>query len=315
MCHDPYFACPRPTTPEGISRDRAVGALVGLAIGDAVGTTLEFSARDDMRPRLDDMVGGGPFRLKPGQWTDDTAMALALADSLIACDQLDEADLLQRFCEWWHTGKYSCTGTCFDIGSTIAAALKRWETTGNIHAGSNDPRTAGNGSLMRLAPVAIRFHNDRARLIDAAERQSLTTHGAREAVEACCAYAELLADFISGPYQAQVLAPREGYGARVGEIMLGGWRDKERDQIRGSGYVLHSLEAALWCVANSGNFGSAVLLAANLCEDADTTAAITGQLAGAIHGLSGIRSDWVQRLAWSEKIQRMGHLLFERSLT
>ena len=187
---------------------------MGLAIGDAVGTTLEFSARDDFRPRQNDMIGGGPFKLKAGEWTDDTAMALALADSLIACDGIDEADLLRRFCLWWHTGKYSCTGTCFDIGTTTAAALRRWEATGDIRAGSTDPRTAGNGSLMRLAPVVVRFHNDRERLIEAAERQSNTTHGAREAVDACMAFAEILADVINGSPQAALLRPERSYAAR-----------------------------------------------------------------------------------------------------
>jgi ADP-ribosyl-[dinitrogen reductase] hydrolase len=93
--------------------DRAVGAMLGLAIGDAIGTTLEFSVRDARQPIID-MIGGGPFRLKPGEWTDDTAMALCLADSLLACNHLDQRDLMQRFCRWWRSGENSCTGTCFD---------------------------------------------------------------------------------------------------------------------------------------------------------------------------------------------------------
>src|ERR1700754_2398601 len=107
-------------------RDRAVGALVGLAVGDAVGTTLEFSRRDSMPP-LKDMVGGGPFRLQPGQWTDDTSMALCLADSLLACDGLNQHDLMQRFLRWWRDGENSCTGECFDIGITTRTALMRFE--------------------------------------------------------------------------------------------------------------------------------------------------------------------------------------------
>ena len=116
-----------PTTTEAI-RDRAIGALLGLAVGDAVGTTLEFKARDTYPP-LTDMVGGGPFGLKPGQWTDDTAMALALADSLAERGGLDEQDLLARFSDWWRNGTYSCTGRCFDIGGTTAQAIARWERT------------------------------------------------------------------------------------------------------------------------------------------------------------------------------------------
>lgn len=150
-------------------RDRAIGALLGLAVGDALGTTLEFSARDG-RERITDMVGGGPFKLEPGQWTDDTSMALALADSLIARDVLDERDLMTRFVSWMDEGAYSSNGRCFDIGNTVSAALNRFKATGDPIAGSTDPRTAGNGSLMRLAPVAIRYWDDAAKRREAAAR-------------------------------------------------------------------------------------------------------------------------------------------------
>ena len=157
---------PRPVLPsrteEGI-RDRAVGALLGLAVGDAVGTTLEFRERDST-PRLVDIAGGGPFDLSPGCWTDDTAMALALADSLLTSECLDCRDLMDRFEAWWRHGNYSCTGHCFDIGVTTRRALERYRRTGDPLAGSSDPSTAGNGSLMRLAPVALRYWDDRASL-------------------------------------------------------------------------------------------------------------------------------------------------------
>jgi len=136
--------------------DRAKGALVGLAVGDTVGTTLEFHSRDSY-PLLTYMVGGGPFQLRAGEWTDDTAMALALGESLIDRGRFDPADLMHRFVEWRDSGAYSCTGTCFDIGTTVGAALNRWLWSGEPMAGSSDPMSAGNGSLMRLAPVALRY--------------------------------------------------------------------------------------------------------------------------------------------------------------
>ena len=188
---------PQPSRQPEAIRDRAVGALVGLAIGDAIGTTLEFRPRDSYQP-LTDMIGGGPFRLKPGQWTDDTAMALALGDSLLVRGQIDEADLMRRFVDWRDSGLYSCTGDCFDIGMTTNSALDSWMRTGDPVAGSTRADTAGNGSLMRLAPVALRYWDDRDRLREAAARQSRTTHAAPEAVDACVAYAELLADVIAG---------------------------------------------------------------------------------------------------------------------
>ena len=291
-----------PDCSEESVADRKLGAMLGLAVGDALGTTLEFSARDTS-PALTDMVGGGPFRLKPGEWTDDTAMALALLDSLKANPLLDEADLMRRFISWHESGEYSCTGTCFDIGVTTRAALQRFKRTGQPFAGSTDPRSAGNGSLMRWAPVAIHHWRDRPTLRDVAARQSRTTHGAPEAVDACIAFAEVLADAIAGYPRSQVLRVRDyPYASRIGEIMAGTWRGKRRDEIRSSGYVAHSLEAALWCVGRTSCFADAVLLAANLGDDADTTAAITGQLAGALYGAEGIPEEWLEKLAWEDRL-------------
>lgn len=294
-------------------RERAIGALLGLAVGDALGTTLEFSLRDS-RERISDIVGGGPFKLEPGQWTDDTSMALALADSLIACDGLDERDLMIRFVSWMDEGAYSSTGRCFDVGNTVRAALIRFKQTGDPIAGSNDPYSAGNGSLMRLAPVAIRYWDDRDKLLDAAARQSLTTHGAPEAVDACSAFGDLLADAIAGEPRSDVLANGAGdWVAPIGGVMAGSWRGKRRHEIQSSGYVVHSLEAALWCVARTGSFEEAVLLAANLGGDADTTAAITGQLAGSIYGYRAIPRDWLGMLAGQGMIFGMARQLVDRS--
>ena len=292
-------------------RDRALGAFLGLAVGDAVGTTLEFCPRD-MKPRLDDMVGGGPFGLPPGGWTDDTSMALALADSLVSCGTLDCRDLMDRFVRWWREGKYSHTGSCFDIGGTISAALERYERTSDPMAGSTDPWSAGNGSLMRLAPVALRFWTDRARLGRAAAQQSRTTHGAQEAVDACRGFADMLADAIYGKARPDVLAPRAFEGApTISEILGGSWRQRARDEIRSSGYVVHTLEAAIWSVARTANFRNAVLLAANLADDADTVAAVTGQLAGAIYGLSGIPQHWLDQIAWKDRLLDTAQRLLE----
>ena len=303
-----HVKCSTPQGPDGI-RDRALGALLGLAVGDAVGTTLEFSPRDT-KPPLEDMVGGGPFGLPAGGWTDDTSMALALADSLATCGTLDCRDLMDRFVRWWQEGEYSHTGACFDIGGTIHAALKRYRETGDPMAGSTDPWSAGNGSLMRLAPVALRFWDDRGQLTWAASEQSRTTHGAEEAVDACRAFAELLADAIAGLPRDRVLEPRKFEGAEaIAEIMGGGWRGKERQEIRSSGYVVHTLEAAIWSVDRTSCFRDAVLLAANLGEDADTVAAVAGQLAGALYGLCGIPAAWRERVLWADRILAEGRRL------
>lgn len=302
---------PVPPATSEAQQGRALGAMLGLAVGDAIGTTYEFQARD-RNPRLVDMVGGGPFRLKPGEWTDDTAMALALMDSLLAHPELDEADLMGRFRDWYEEGAYSCAGKCFDIGITTREALRRSKASGNPMAGSADPRSAGNGSLMRLAPVAVCHWRNRDVLRDIAARQSRTTHGAAEAVDACIAFAEVLGDAIAGRSRSEVLRPRSSaFAGKISMIMAGSWRGKHRDAIGSSGYVAHSLEAALWCVGRTDTFRDAVLLAANLGDDADTTAAITGQLAGALYGASGIPASWRDKLAWSARIEATTNELFQ----
>ncbi|NCP15264.1 MAG: hypothetical protein GW858_14075 [Sphingomonadales bacterium] len=310
-------------TPE--SRiDRAEGALLGLAVGDALGTTLEFSARD-FGKGVTTIVGGGPFDLAPGEWTDDTAMALALGESLLADPLLSEDDLMQRFASWRETGAYSCTGTCFDIGMTTSMAISRFRETGNPIAGSCDPRSAGNGSLMRLAPVAVRHwsnkhdpsaaNNAPSLLDDIAVRQSRTTHGASEAIGACRIFARLLAEAIAGQPRHEILRPRcePDVAPAIKAIMAGNWRGKRRDQIASTGYVVHSLEAALWAVGSTATFEEAVLAAANLGDDADTTAAVTGQLAGGIYGASAIPEHWLALLAWEPRIRTLASALFAAS--
>lgn len=313
---------PRPARDAAAVRDRARGALLGLAVGDAVGTTLEFHSRGSFAP-LTDMVGGGPFRLLAGEWTDDTAMALALADALLdpeataLLEGFDAAGLMRRFVGWWRRGEWSCTGECFDIGNTVRAALSRFECGGAPFAGSTAPDTAGNGSLMRLAPVALRFFHDRARMRRAATDQSRCTHAAPEAVDACVIFAELLADAIVGTPKSEVLRPRldADLAGGVGAVAAGRWRGRRAAEVRGSGYVVEALEAALWAVGRAGDFREAVLLAANLGDDADTTAAIAGQLAGALHGERGIPAEWLAKLAWRERISALADGLVDVAIT
>ncbi len=292
------------STARASIRDRAVGALVGLAVGDAVGTTLEFKPKPP-HPVLTDMVGGGPFGLKAGEWTDDTAMALALGDWLANDPTLDPAKLASRFVRWYKDGEFSCTGTCFDIGHTTRDALDRFIETGAPLAGSKSPQAAGNGALMRLSPVAIRYWDDRPKLVEIARLQTQTTHGAAECLGASANFAELLADVISGKSLADTLASGSAQGIE------GNWCGTHRDDIRGTGYVVDCLNAALWAVTRTTSFRSAVLLAANLGDDADTTAAVAGQLAGAIYGLSGIPKEWLERLAWRPKIEAMADQVFK----
>ena len=305
--------------------DRATGALLGLALGDALGTTLEFQPRP-ARPVITDMVGGGPFHLQPGQWTDDTSMMLCLADSLIAQGKSDPADQMRRYINWRDWGHNSCTGTCFDIGNTVAGALRSFERSGEALAGSRDPNSAGNGSLMRVAPVALLMHDaDLPQAMELAAESSATTHGEQRCIDACRYMTYLIHALLNAdarPEKAQLLsdsapglAPHlAGMHPDTRAIIGGSYRHKSREQISSSGYVLSSLEAALWCFWHSETFEEGALLAANLGDDADTVAAIYGQLAGAWYGYGALPARWLAKIAWREDIRsRALQLLARRS--
>lgn len=297
--------------------DRRRGCFWGLAIGDALGAAVEFQSPGTFEP-VTDYRAGGPFKLAAGEWTDDTSLALALADSL-ANNGWDLNDQASRYLTWWRTGKYSVTGKFFDIGNATAAALARFERSRDART-SGDPSecASGNGSIMRLAPVPIRyadlFPHDVERLARLAAESSLPTHASPQCLSACRYFALLLAGLIHGCERYEVLAPdwpalaklqaSEPLHSRVKKIALGSFRQRQPPEIRGTGYVIESLEAALWAFYNAPDFSTAVLRAVNLGDDADTTGAVCGQLAGAHWGESGIPSHWCQRLARREMIEQ-----------
>jgi ADP-ribosyl-[dinitrogen reductase] hydrolase len=295
-------------------RERYLGALLGLACGDAVGTTIEFSARGSFEP-VADMIGGGPFRLQAGQWTDDTAMALCLAESLLTKQAFDAHDQMTRYLNWSQWGYMSCTGDCFDIGMTVQRALLLFQKTGEPYCGSSDPYSAGNGSLMRLAPAVLFAYPDIPNVLKYAADSSRTTHGAEEAIESCQLFASILSAALADVPKAVLLenlafAPRT---EKLAAIAKGALRDKSEAEIRGSGYCVESLEAALWCFHTSDDFEQAILRATNLGDDADTTAAITGQLAGAHYGVHGIPQRWLDKLAMREEITELASRLHART--
>ncbi len=302
-----------PDSTQHTRRDRAIGALVGLAVGDAVGTTLEFKAPGTFTP-ITDMVGGGPFGLKPGEWTDDTSMALCLAESLLDTGEMDLADQLRRYRLWQREGYLSSNGRCFDIGNTVSAQLDRFARTGDPIDPHPNEDSAANGSLMRLAPVPIRWHVDPAEAAERSAESSRSTHAASRPVDACRVLGAIVAALISGVSVDEVFdADFWQWGElhpQIEAIARGSWRHKEPPALRGTGFCVDALEAAIWAVAGAADFGDAVLRAANLGDDADTTAAIAGQLAGARWGESGIPKDWRRKIAMIDRIEMMADRLF-----
>jgi ADP-ribosylglycohydrolase len=294
--------------------DRRRGCLIGLAVGDALGAAVEFK-RPGTFPPVTGYRGGGPHGLMAGQWTDDTSMALALADSMgtVGWDLNDQAS---RYVEWWQSGAYSVNGRCFDIGNTTSLALGNFvECRNALVSGDPSENSGGNGSIMRLAPVPIRHADLYPHRIDElsrlADESSVPTHASQQCRSACRYLATVLAALIRGEDRELVLSPDWKPLAALNEInplhpwiqevALGSYRQDTR--ICGAGWVVDSLKAALWAFHKANNFEEAVLKAVNLGDDADTTGAVCGQLAGALWGESGIPASLRSGLARMDMIE------------
>jgi ADP-ribosyl-[dinitrogen reductase] hydrolase len=287
--------------------DRFRGCLLGLAAGDAVGTTVEFQSRGSFPP-VTDMVGKGPFGLKAGEWTDDTSMALCLAKSLVEKNGFDADDQMNRYCMWYEQGYMSSNGRCFDIGNTVREALIRYQHTGDPYNGSPEAMSAGNGSIMRLAPVVMFFYPDREQILHYTAESSRTTHAAKECLDACRLLADILFRALSGKEKEEVLLGTSAENVNspaIRRIAQGEYRVKTEERIRGTGYVVESLQAALWSFWKTDTYREAILTAANLGDDADTTAAVCGQVAGAYYGEGGIPATWLTRLVKEQEIRKL----------
>ncbi len=250
-------------------------------------------------------------------------MALCLAESLIECRQFNAADQMGRYLRWYRDGYWSSTDVCFDIGSITQDALESFERTGTPFAGSIDPQRAGNGSLMRLAPIPVYFRHTPDMAIAHAGESSRTTHATRAAIDACRYFAGLLIGALNGVRKDELLAPayhpvrgqwQPGrLDEAIYEVASGSFLKREPPSIRGTGYVVQSLEAALWAFSGSNDFRSGALLAVNLGEDADTTGAIYGQIAGTYYGASAIPTEWRSRLARTDEIETLAVRLTDSS--
>ena len=295
-------------------RDRALGTIIGLAVGEAVGLAMEGNSRNSCAG-YDDMEGGGWFELERGQWAGDTAMALALMQSLEFRGHFDQTDFMDRLVEWEFEGKYSCTGRCVGISQVTSDALGEYRRLGNPVAGDEDPDCLDSGSLVRVGPVAARYWRERSQLHKVAASQSETTHANIYAIEICVGFADILADAIAGQSRDVVLRNRRAIGAESAEYLkTGSWKHLRREDVRSTNNVLGLLEAALWCVYRSESFEEAVLRAARLGHDAGTVAALTGQLAGALYGASGIPESWTEDLAWYDQIVDWAEPLLDKAL-
>jgi len=264
-----------------------------MACGDAVGAPAEFKARGTF-----DFISEMP---PEGHWTDDTAMAICLANSLIEKKGFDAEDQMDKYARWAH-GEYIAPDTRGHIGLQTSAVISQWSRVGGdpIRFASREDRKSGNGSLMRLTPAPMYFYGNLDEAMKNAGLSSMITHGSRTCIESCIIYAEAIHRALTGATKEEILAtPSEGEELITPDlqtIIKGEYKNKHSRDIKSSGYVVHSLEASLWSFHKSNSFKEAILIATNLGDDADTTAAITGMLAGAYYGFESIPDDWKRNL-------------------
>jgi ADP-ribosyl-[dinitrogen reductase] hydrolase len=288
--------------------DRSTGALLGLAVGDALGAPFEGLERDTY-PRASEYAAGGVHDIERGARTDDTAMAICLAESLLAHGGIDERDLLERFLRWFRFGENAHGGTAIGVSEKTRATLETFERSRRIDAAAAVD-SAGNGAIMRLAPVAIYFRNSAAEACRSAVRQARVTHTARAALAA----AELLADLLivalrTGDPDAVLRAVTKT--AHPDLIGIRDHRGKARQQISSAPRAIDTLEAALWCLHRAGDFEGTLVEAANLGGDSDTIGAVAGQLVCAIFGAAAIPPKWLDALFWRVRLAELARRLYE----
>lgn len=289
--------------------------LLGLAVADALGVPVEFRARGSFC--VTDMQGYGTHNQPPGTWSDDTSLTLALADSLSRGYNLH--DIAQNFVRWHDEAAYTAHGVVFDIGGATAKAIRRIKSgIAPECAGCTAENENGNGSLMRIAPLvfylADKPHEERFHITKAV---SSITHAHEWSVTACYIYLEMLRKLLGGmekntayaelqaDFQRGVSFISKGKLKKFVRILTADISALPENAIQSSGFVLDTLEAAFWCFLTTNNYKDAVLKAVNLGEDTDTTAAVTGALAGLAYGLSSIPSIWLEQVAGYKNMLRI----------
>lgn len=297
--------------------DRPLALIMGVAVGDALGVPVEFKKRGTFH--VTGMQGYGTHHQPPGTWSDDTSLTLALADGLLP-EEVNLEGVARRFTEWYDKAAYTAHGKVFDVGNATAEAIKRLKKgVAPEKAGGSGERDNGNGSLMRIAPLAfymfgIRSAEERFRIV---REVSSITHAHEWSVAACYIYVEMLNKLRMGrKKKAAYTELREDFAHGVpfiSKATLGKFvRILENDisilpeeEIRSSGFVIDTLEAAFWCFMTTDNYEDAVLKAVNLGDDTDTTGAVTGALAGLAYGLDSIPQEWRNQLAASDEVRRI----------
>ena len=319
----------------GMEREAVINqikaVMIGHAVGDALGVPVEFCGREELTSDpVTDMLGYGTYPVPAGSWSDDTSMALATLDSL-ACGHIDLFDIMVKFSMWLNEGQYTPTGSAFDVGTTCLRAVLHFVDVCHspeqgfflppdfdvTECGQKSEHSNGNGSLMRIHPFALMTWFDqslRPDFEDIIERASALTHGHDRSKLACKIYTLILYSLLESPQKGSVKSaldkakhrymdsPEYGHYTRLFDEHFD---EFPMDDIKSSGYVVDTLEAAVWCLLTTDNYRDCVLRAVNIGEDTDTVAAIAGGLAGALYGYDSIPQTWKDTLLKREMIETM----------
>jgi ADP-ribosylglycohydrolase len=314
----------------GLTEGQVLGGLFGVCIGDAIGVPVEGVSRLHLKkkPVLGFEYGDDMREVPRGWWSDDSSLTLCLAESL-ARGNLDPSDIASKFCKWLYEGYWTPGGRAFGIGYTTARAIERIRTGASpLGAGGRDEYSNGNGSLMRILPLAFYlFGRKEPGSLEAVHQVSSITHAHPRSCLACFIYVRVALNLLGGD------APQEGY-ARMRQAVLNCYREGpfldelshfERvlegdiyrigeSEIRSGGYVVDTLEASLWCFLKGKSFTETVLHAVNLGGDTDTTGAVAGGIAGLYYGFDAIPGEWTERVARRDDIFSLGNDLLRACL-
>lgn len=301
-------------------QDRILGGIWGSLIGDALGVPVEFKSRATVREcPVVGMRGYGTHYQPPGTWSDDGALILCTVDSLVNCE-FDTTDMGSRFVRWMNEGLWTANGVVFDIGTATASALTRISNgTQAEHAGGKEEYDNGNGSLMRILPVTMRFASESVeRFAALVERASSLTHAHARSQMACVFLGLFVRQLLRGrkPQPALDVARMEFrgcYNERTPEfehfrrLFDHNLSTLPESKINSTGYVLDTLHASLWCLLTTDNFSDCVLKAVNLGEDTDTTGCLAGSLSGVTFGIQYIKPQWLDQIARKEDVNLLAH--------
>lgn len=299
------------------AQDRILGGLWGSLVGDALGVPVEFKDRAAVQANpVTDMRGFGTHHQPPGTWSDDGALILCTVDSLLHAE-FDMSDMGNRFVNWMNHGLWTAWGEPFDVGMATADALIRIDNgTPAEQAGGRDEYSNGNGSLMRILPVALRFAGEPTeKLIERLARASAITHGHIRSQMACAFFGLVIRQLQDGrrPSEALEQARIAFLKAYCGEEQLSHFRSvlehdlahRPEALIVSTGYVIHTLTASIWCLLTTSSFEECVLKAVNLGGDTDTTGCVAGGFAGVHYGKNRIPEKWSGSMARFQEVNSL----------